>query len=119
MSFDWKDYIDLAEDLLSNKKESYLRSSISRAYYGVFCLARNKKNYQKYRTQKGENIHWMVINAYRKSNDPLEQRIGINLDNLRRTRNDADYKGEKTINRKNAERVIMKAKQILILMGIT
>jgi hypothetical protein len=43
MSFDWSEYIDLAHDLRlsANGREAYLRSAISRAYYGVFILARN------------------------------------------------------------------------------
>ncbi len=46
MSFDWKSYIQLAEELINHQRtpslqEAYLRSAISRSYYGVFCIARN------------------------------------------------------------------------------
>jgi len=43
MSFDWLGYIRLAENLSDELDESSLRSAVSRAYYGVFCIARNKK----------------------------------------------------------------------------
>jgi hypothetical protein len=43
MSFDWKLYVQLAVDFYRSEalKEAYFRSAISRAYYGVFCIARN------------------------------------------------------------------------------
>ena len=42
VNFDWKKYLDLAEDLAQNKSdEAKLRASVSRAYYAAFCNARN------------------------------------------------------------------------------
>jgi len=116
MSFDWKDYVYLAEELLNRNEESCLRSSISRAYYGAFCIARNRKGYKKY---TGTDLHWKVINEYKDSSDGTEQNIGRILDKLRRSRNDADYDENKSIDKKLAERIVMSAKQILNSMGIT
>ena len=118
MSFDWKDYVDLAEDLLNRAEESCFRSSISRAYYGVFCIARNKKGYRNYKSNQGENMHWIVINAYKNSSDANEQNIGRILDKLRRSRNDADYDENRSIDKNHAERIVVSAKQILTYMGI-
>ncbi|MEW6409979.1 MAG: hypothetical protein AB1488_07690 [Nitrospirota bacterium] len=119
MSFNWKDYVYFAEELLSREEESCLRSSISRGYYGVFCITRNKKDYQNYKPKSGENIHWVVINAYKNSSDRNEQNIGRILDKLRKSRNDADYDESRPIDRNLAERMVVSAKQILTLMGIT
>ena len=46
MSFDWNDYVTLADWLLTNAEppktpEAEQRSSISRAYYGAFRLTRD------------------------------------------------------------------------------
>jgi uncharacterized protein (UPF0332 family) len=46
MSFDWKLYVQLAVELIDFHQREALkgacfRSAISRAYYGVFCIARN------------------------------------------------------------------------------
>jgi len=46
MSFDWRTYLQLADALIKHQtatvpQEAYLRSAISRSYYGVFCIARN------------------------------------------------------------------------------
>lgn len=119
MSFDWKGYVHLAEELQKRTEESYLRSSISRAYYGAFCIARNKKGYQNYKLKRGENIHWIVIDAYKNSSNANEQNIGRILDKLRKTRNDADYDENKPIKKDLAERIVISAKQILSHFGIT
>lgn len=103
----------IAEELLRRSDESSLRSSISRAYYGVFCIARNKKDYKNFRLKKGESLHWIVINAYKQSRDRREKEIGRILDNLRRFRNNADYDEDKPIHRGLAERAFLSAKQIL------
>lgn len=116
MSLDWKDYVRLAEDLLNRTEESYLRSSISRAYYGVFCIARNKKCHKNYTGP--DNIHWKVINEYKNSNNRSEQNIGWILDKLRKSRNDADYDEDKPITKGLAQRSALSANQILINMGI-
>lgn len=116
MSFDWKDYVYLAEELLGRQEESALRSSISRAYYGVFCIARNKKGYKNY---TGSNVHLTVINAYKNSQDRNEQSIGQTLDKLRKSRNKADYNEDRLIDKSLAERMVCSAKQILISMEIS
>jgi len=43
MSFDWQLYLDLAVEFIEHQREkrleeAYLRSAISRSYYGVFAL---------------------------------------------------------------------------------
>jgi len=78
MSFHWEKYVYLAEELMNRKDDAYLRSSISRAYYGVWCLARNKKGYKRYKPRKGENIHWKVINEYKNSTPFLLKSINRN-----------------------------------------
>lgn len=115
MSFDWKDYVYLAEDLLNRTEESCYRSSVSRDYYGVFCIARNRKSYKSY---TGPDVHQKVINEYKNSGDKKEQDIGRILDKLRKSRNDADYNEDRPINKGLAERVVFSAKRILTSMGI-
>ncbi|MEG4171823.1 MULTISPECIES: hypothetical protein [unclassified Microcoleus] len=41
MKFDWEEYFNLAKELAETTEEAKLRSAVSRAYYSVFCLARN------------------------------------------------------------------------------
>ncbi len=119
MSFNWRDYISLAEDLVNSTEEARLRSCISRAYYGVFCIARNRKGYKGSNPKKGENLHWIVINAYKESTHVEEQKIGWILDKLRRSRNNADYEGDRPISKGVAERSVNEANQILGYMAVT
>lgn len=110
MIFDWKDYIDLAEELLNRREESCLRTTISRAYYGVFCIVRNSKGYKNH---KGRDVHQRVIEEYKNSRDRKEQNIGRILDSLRRSRNHADYDEDKPISKELAERALISSKMIL------
>lgn len=121
MSFEWKNYVYLAEELSKRQEEACLRSSMSRAYYGVFCIARNEKWLRDYKPEKDEEegIHQKVINKYKDSSDVIEQRIGSFLDRLRRLRNIADYDENKLINRDFAERSVEGANHVLNYMGIT
>lgn len=99
MSFNWIDYLTLAENLakdpsLPGPKEASFRAAISRAYYGAFCTARNfaetNENPPVFRTGKTTD-HKLIIEHFSKSSDPARKKIGANLDRLRSDRNKADY----------------------------
>ncbi|HPB34258.1 MAG TPA: DNA-binding protein, partial [Caldisericia bacterium] len=87
MSFNWEKFVVLAEKLHTQKSEECYRTAISRAYYGVFCILRDLKGYDKY--TKGD-VHSKIIEVYKKSNDSREKWIGKILDDLRNMRNTAD-----------------------------
>jgi len=115
MSFDWTEYVYLAEELLLNGTgESCFRCSISRAYYGAFCNARDAKGCQDI----AHDVHKRVIALYENSDDTNEKLIGRTLKNLKKTRIDADYYKEKCLTKEHAERSINRAKSILDRMGI-
>ena len=115
MSFNWIKYIYLADELLGGTDESSYRSAISRAYYGVFCIARDRKGYQIY---KRADVHSKVIAEYTASNDEDERLIGWYLNDLRKARNFADYKTDGVITKNTAKIMIDSAKSILEFMGI-
>ena len=115
MSFNWIKYIHLAIELLNGNNESYYRSAISRAYYGVFCIIRDREGFSYYRKS---DVHSKVIEEYTKSNDEDERVIGSILDELRKARNLADYNSGKVISKVDAERMVDSAKYILDILGI-
>jgi uncharacterized protein (UPF0332 family) len=115
MNFNWIRYIYLATELLKGSDESYYRSAISRAYYGVFCIARDRKGYSNY---KRSDVHSKVITEYVKSNDEDERSVGFLLVELRNSRNQADYNSNKVIRKNEAERMVKAAKFILEILGI-
>ncbi len=95
MPFDWKNYLTLAKflanedmtDICSN--EASMRSAVSRAYYSVFCYARNyAKEMNGWKHEWNENTH-REIKEHFKDKGRLE--ISGNLDDLRKWRNQCDY----------------------------
>jgi len=95
MSFDWKSYLQLADELINHQSplilpEAYFRSAISRSYYGVFCLARN------FLIRSGIAIprvdtHKFVRERFVNSRNVQQQKIGKDLNYLWRHRKEADY----------------------------
>ncbi|MCC3408211.1 MAG: HEPN domain-containing protein [Microcoleus sp. PH2017_10_PVI_O_A] len=99
MKFDWSEYLNLAQELAARNEESKLRSAVSRAYYSVFCLARNylRDIEQDPRLSRNKtydiNDHQYVAEEfiYNRSKSQKITEIGRNLTRLRKIRNQADY----------------------------
>jgi uncharacterized protein (UPF0332 family) len=99
MSFDWPYYLDVAQELADQAaeaspelQEAKYRAAISRAYYAVFCSARQHlSSIDRISEPKYDNIHSHVKEAFRKSPDENRQDIGNHLDRMRKYRNAADY----------------------------
>lgn len=104
MRFDWSEYFNLAQELAvisseATNNEARLRSAVSRAYYSVFCLARNylrdvEKDPRLSRNKTPDiNEHQYVAEEFifHKSQAKKMRKIGENLSRLREFRNKADY----------------------------
>ena len=100
MTFAWVEYLELADALLANRatfadEEACCRVSISRAYYAVFCTARNyaaiNEGLQLSRT--GDD-HQRVHRHYEQGPSRNHRSLGQLLSLLRRNRNRADYDDE-------------------------
>jgi len=118
MSFCWKDYIDLSNTLISSSKnntleKAYLRTSVSRAYYGIFCIARNYLRDIKNTQIRLQNTHEFVMNQFKFSNNLKEICIGNYLGNLRDERNKADYRDNYQIDINRANKILASANQVL------
>lgn len=117
MSFDWSGYLTLAKHLNDRSndfpdQEAAYRSAISRAYYAVFCLARN---YVKDvdRTEFHGNDHKQLQNHLRNHADKSRKKIGNQLRKLHQHRIKADYHddlGELPVNK--AGRALVEAEKI-------
>lgn len=106
MKFDWSSYLKLAETLFdevtnssrqsnsSSMDEAKIRSSVSRAYYSAFCLARNYlrdiEGHTNLKTDK-VSIHEYVIKQLGISKDKDRRYLGECLSRLRGLRNEVDY----------------------------
>ena len=102
MSFDWTQYLFLAEELnkqaaSSSKREAMLRSAISRAYYAAFCYSKNFLTDHKNKViPSNPTAHELVRDIFDGYAGALELTIATNLDRLRTDRNKADYDDEVT-----------------------
>ena len=89
--FDWRSFLVLAEGLAAHSTdENALRTAISRAYYAVFTVARNRlRDHECW--HPGRDPHTRVWATYRNSESLICQRIGDRGFNLRDRRHRADY----------------------------
>lgn len=114
MSFGWEAFLTVAEKLVELQEgEAFYRSAISRAYYAVFHIAKEKifslDPYENI-SQDGK-VHQEVIKFYKEKYGHLG--IGYSLNMLRDQRNIADYANEKINYEKEARASIGSAKHIL------
>lgn len=120
MSFDWLDYLRLAQFLAGVSKnspgqEANFRAAVSRAYYAAFCKARNfLRDVDKDSQVTGtRDIHSYVLDQFMKSPDQTRGRIAINLERLRRYRNMADYDDTMTISQANVIKTLKQAEEVI------
>jgi len=94
MTFDWREYLKIAEYLTTGKgtfsSEAAQRCAVSRAYYASFCCARNfAKNKLGYVPSYDTDDHWKV-RVHLKKNGLGS--IARKLNRLHLQRKDCDYK---------------------------
>jgi len=93
VTFAWSDYLTLAERLAAETSdEASLRSAISRAYYAVFCTARQLLPPGQQRPPPGRSSHeWVWAQYTNPTNDEPSRYVGATGANLKRNRQKADY----------------------------
>ena len=98
--FDWMKFVILALVLLNSDDEEYVRSGISRYYYGVFGIIRryliNVKG-KYYLKSQSSDVHKNIFIELQSSDDATENEISDLFNKLRKARNEADYNGEVNI----------------------
>src|SRR5579884_44771 len=124
MSFNWTDYLTLAQELTSRSapsplQEAYLRCAISRAYYAAFCQARNRLIYKDgYIMPSRANPHKVVIEEFENSSDKTRSYIGTLLRNLRSVRNIVDYEDKYRGNLSGRTRAVLReAEEVIRLLA--
>ncbi len=94
MSFDWAEYYALAKRLRQENSEAAHRSAISRAYYAVFCQARDYlKGQGVVLSTLGPSSHKQVWGEF-KQRGRTHRSIWISGDKLHYNRIQADYENE-------------------------
>lgn len=97
MPFDWREYLELAKDLVGQTGVNYPleaaeRSAVSRAYYSAFCWVRNyaEANLGFQRTRTADDHKYLREHLRRQQMVHLASR----LNKLRAWRNACDYDDE-------------------------
>ena len=99
MSFDWSEYFKLAFALDTQARseqnpqaqEAKWRSAISRAYYAVWCKARNNLRDEQSADASCLQNHGCVVQKYQESQDIARRQVGITLSRMMDNRRRADY----------------------------
>lgn len=98
--FDWLKFIDVARLLENYQTEEFIRSAISRYYFGFFGTLRwyliNFKS-QYHLSLKKSKVHTDVSEILKNSNDSTEFELGRILEKIRRLRNICDYDDDVTV----------------------
>lgn len=121
MSFNWAEYLSLAETLCGMLVsgppvgiEAQQRAAVSRAYYAGYVSAHNRlRDVDGVRVPEGENPHGFVRKQYTDDPDPLRRYIGIALGRLGVARNRCDYDDVVSALPQLTERSLARAAQIL------
>lgn len=98
MTFDWSEYLKLAQQLAGQdvnlvSQEAKLRSSVSRSYYAAYHKALNYlTDIDKYEIPRAPEAHKTVRELFQKSPNRSYKKIGSNLDRLGIDRIHADYR---------------------------
>ncbi len=89
-TFDWSEYLKLAEELGKRTDEASLRSAISRAYYYVFHLALKRAQANDFTFVTG-GMHTQLWRVFKESPEPDCRKLGEIASRLKRQRERADY----------------------------
>jgi uncharacterized protein (UPF0332 family) len=120
MSFPWKEYLSLAQELSRRTEEACHRSAISRAYYAAFHAARAyvREHHPAEHLPGGPEDHgrvWRIL----ETSGRLGSRMGRLGKDLRRWRNQADYETSVAGLPRLVERAVVDAGEILRWLGTT
>jgi uncharacterized protein (UPF0332 family) len=112
--FDWTNYLHLAEVLSENPDEASQRTAISRAYYAIFCNAREYLQSKQFSYTDRKSPHEAVWKAFEKIQLPIPQKdrnkIYVIGDRLKKRRFQADYDNKINNLQPKAKRTIKEAK---------
>jgi len=97
MAFDWREYLELAKELVGQAGSGYSteaaeRSAVSRAYYAAFCYARNyAETFLGFQRVGGPEDHKNLREHFQQSR---KTQLASRLNRLRKWRNDCDYEDQ-------------------------
>jgi hypothetical protein len=111
VTFNWRGFAELAETLSAREEEASLRSAISRAYYALYCTARDRAGLN---TASLRDSHKAVFDYYAARKNPKLRLLGQNnLPGLFRQRKKADYREDAVVTRGETTLAVQNSKKWL------
>lgn len=110
MSFNWKEFQDVGDDLKKTPREAYQRSAVGRYYYSCYSPVKEYFETVIRTLRPDENSHQAIIKDLHNSNNDKEKDLGDYLSKLRRYRNNADY--QRKFKKNNVNKAQKTAKDI-------
>jgi uncharacterized protein (UPF0332 family) len=111
-----RDFLNVAQNLLSEPTEAAWRSAVSRAYYAAFHVARELLEALGFACPKAERAHAYLWRRLSNCGEPQVQNAGRELNDLRGDRNQADYEVHRSLPKKIAEGQVLMARRIIDLL---
>jgi hypothetical protein len=105
-----RDFLPLAVDLAAGSSEAAWRTSISRAYYATFHVARELLRALRFRVPRADKAHNYLYERLNNCGLPIVESAARDLNALRFSRNDADYEERLTIPVHLASKELAKAR---------
>lgn len=89
--FSWQDYLTLANQLSARTEEYCLRTAISRTYYYIYHLARQRIIDNQFSIARGENSHRQIWEKFENDPDPRCKKLYFTAKKIHDKRKQADY----------------------------
>ncbi|HEX3438097.1 MAG TPA: hypothetical protein VHT24_15115 [Pseudacidobacterium sp.] len=90
-AFDWPDYLTLADELSKRTEEYCLRTAVSRAYYYIFHLARQRIIDNRFPISRDGYSHKQIWEKFENDPDPRCQKLYTTAKKIHDKRKQADY----------------------------
>lgn len=100
------EFLDLANDWSVGSREGEWRSSISRAYYAVFHVARNLLAQVGFQVPAPSASHQYLYQRLNNCGEPAVQNAATLLNHLRRERNVTDYELSAVVDEQRAIKAV-------------
>jgi uncharacterized protein (UPF0332 family) len=110
-----RDFMDVADVLITGAHEADGRSGVSRAYYSAFHAARLLLRACGFEVPRADQAHAYLWLRLANSGHPDVQKAGNELNELRRVRNWADYDAERDFPHDNAVGFVELGESLLTL----
>ena len=119
MSFNWTLFINLAEHLIEDHNpqmdDAWIRTSVSRCYYGLYGLASDFIKSEGI-VLPSKDTHKFVREQYKNSSNKKLNKIGNGLGNLLLERKKADYYKSISITHTQSKLLFLLTKQMIELL---